>query len=305
MQSNATQISSTFHPRARFNGYNRPPDAVVVSMDNVLFFVHLSAVAAASTNAFAGQIHTTTLTPGSRPTVLVAAEATAALEVVLHTMYGLPIQHLAPTFATLQAATTALLHRYAVAAPPLLAPSSSSNPHPCPLFAALLSHAAHGGIPCARDVYTLAARNRLEPLAVAVSEHLISFDTSTISDDFADALGGVYLRRLVVMLMDRTAAFKQIVIAFPGPLHPEQPACRPSEQQNEVLTPWAFASAKLITEARADMSTIEIETSLNPLAYRCTCTECRQSIQAQIRHIVQQWAAVKVCAIGQEDNLRC
>ncbi|KZV98652.1 hypothetical protein EXIGLDRAFT_727373 [Exidia glandulosa HHB12029] len=184
-----------------------------------------------------------------------------------------------PDWDTLKEVVEAM-HRYAIPPPP---PTD-------PLFALLLSHVHRPG--GAQDVYALSAQFGPNALAVASSEHLLSLDLSTVSDEWADRCGAIYLKRLFFLHLGRIQALKRIVLV---PLTPHTPmaGCNRDEQQHNVLRPWMFATAQLVAEAKADLSPSLIEGRLNPVVYRSSCSKCAEVMSARIKAITQEWSNVK------------
>ncbi|KAH7101342.1 hypothetical protein BKA62DRAFT_672002 [Auriculariales sp. MPI-PUGE-AT-0066] len=174
----SVQISPVFHSSARFN-QACDPDIVLVSSDNGGFYVHSPRLLAASGNSFAGLLPVFAGPASRAPPVVHVADDAATLDVVLRAVYLLPVDAAAVPLDVLARAVDAGLRRYALPAPPFVAPGT------CPVFDALMAHAVARGVGGAQAVYTIAARNGLEPLAVAASELLLSLDISTITDDWS------------------------------------------------------------------------------------------------------------------------
>ena len=106
--------------------------------------------------------------------------------------------------------------------------------------------------------------------------------------------GGAYLRRLFMLVLDRTEALKRMLMITPGPLHHPTAFCGPKERSRDVLGPWGLTASQLMTSARADVSAARLEATLNPLLLQCACAECRIAIQNRIRAIVSEWLRVRV-----------
>lgn len=105
--------------------------------------------------------------------------------------------------------------------------------------------------------------------------------------------GGVYLKRLVMLLLERANALKSFLVVAPT-LHTPTASCGSAEQQRQVTGPWALAVSRLIAEVRPDIPPALLESRLNPLAYRCACGECRTAIQDRIRRLAVEWIGVRV-----------
>ncbi|KZV97301.1 hypothetical protein EXIGLDRAFT_642388 [Exidia glandulosa HHB12029] len=268
-------VSTAFGPLARLAAANGQfPDIALVSSDSVRFHVHTSVLRSASSNDFGGLFHAQANSHNIH-----IDEAAPALNIMLHSAYGLDIVPYTPNWSMLEEGTEAM-RRYAIRPP---TPTD-------PLFTLLLSQVHRPG--GAQAVYALAAQCEFDALAVAASEHLLSLDLSSITDEWATQCGPVYIKRLFFLHLGRTEALKRIVSASPT-LHVPWPGCSRDEQQQNILRPWSFAVAQLIAEARPDVPNSLIETRLSPVAYRSTCVECSELVAAHIRAITQEWSNVK------------
>ena len=104
------------------------------------------------------------------------------------------------------------------------------------------------------EAYALAGHFGLDALAVAVSAHLLAFDTSQISDALSLQMGPIYFRRLLDWHQARLAALKEIVLSPPS-VHPPTLEC--GEEKGRALTKaWAFAAAGIVWEAAPGESTV-------------------------------------------------
>jgi hypothetical protein len=228
-------VSTIFHPGAFSD--SSPPDLIFCSSDSILFFVQSHVLTCLSKNQF-NNLVASPLGPGSR--VLGVPEPSCVFNVVLHAIYGARHAPYAPPLEVLSAGLQALV-KYGVALERCTAPSH-------PLFACL--QAAAPGSPL--EVYALAATHGLHALAVAASAHLLSFPLASLTDDMADRIGPVYLKRLFLLHSTLEAAFKEMLHA-PPVAHPPVPACRLAEQQ-QLTKAWATASAYLAWDARPGAS---------------------------------------------------
>jgi hypothetical protein len=158
------------------------------------------------------------------------------LNVVLHTMYHISCSNYSPSVPTLSAGVSAL-KAYGVNLHSYICPST-------PLFNLLLSHAP--AMPL--DVYSLAAEHSLDALAVSASPHLLSFSLSNLSDEIAQKIGSVYLKRLFFLHLGRSDALKRLLLPPPHP-HPPTRDCDFIEQK-KLTRAWALASAHIAWDAR-------------------------------------------------------
>jgi hypothetical protein len=148
-------------------------------------------------------------------------------------------------------------------------------------------------------------------MAVAVSSHLLSFPLATITDDVAERIGPVYLKRLFFLHFGRVDALKRLLLSPP---HPHAPTawCDFAEQK-KITRAWALASAYLAWDARpgehrslrtpdicfihcfwADLSTSAMESALSPLGEHLSCELCKRALKDRIINLLTQWSVVKV-----------
>lgn len=219
----------------------RHTDLVLVSSDSVpvLFYAHSRILQGVSKNSFARLLPACESTDLELdlPSVKVALDA-RVLNVVLHALYGFSSAHYAPEFSTLCTAVDALLTTYAVHQTLVLQQTS-------PLFALLMAHAPLQPL----NVYALAAKHDIEPLAVASSSFLLSYPIDSITDDDARRMGPVYLRRLFFLHLGRVAALKRLLAPLPE-RHAPTPDCD-TPDQDKVKRAWILATAFLIYDARS------------------------------------------------------
>ncbi|KAF9482440.1 hypothetical protein BDN70DRAFT_801430 [Pholiota conissans] len=274
-------VSTTFYPGAHHLPV--PDDIVLLSSDNVFFYVHSHILIASSDNGFRGRLPLPVLSPKDRDPVVSLPENSTVLNIILHTVYDMPCAHYSPSFPTLVSAVNRL-PVYGIPPKSRIAPST-------PLYSVLLSYAPLYPI----ELYALAASHDLFDLAVATSSHLLAFPLSTITDDMAEKIGPVYLKRLFFLHFGRSDALKRVLLPPPNP-HAPTTTCDFTEQKR-LTRAWALASAYLAWDARPDLSTSSMESALRPLAEHLTCEHCQQSLRDRIKNLVVQWSIVKVGAI--------
>lgn len=113
-----------------------------------------------------------------------------------------------------------------------------------PLYTLLLSHAPL----CPLELYALAACYDLYELAVATSSHLLSMPLSTLTDEVAERIGPIYLKRLFFLHFGRSEALKRVLLPPP---HPHAPTSRCDFSDQKRLTrAWTLAAAYLAWEVR-------------------------------------------------------
>ncbi|TRM68077.1 hypothetical protein BD626DRAFT_110649 [Schizophyllum amplum] len=268
-------VSTTFHASSQLRSHQ--PNIILLSEDGVYFYLHQDVLLAASDNAFEGLL--TAPARDGQPLVLRINDASQVFNVIAHTVYDMTCAHYSPAFDTLVTA----IHRlpaYGVSVRTHLAPGS-------PLYNLLLCHSPLRPL----ESYALAAQYDLFDLAQATSSHLLSLPLYTVSDEMAQRIGPVYLKRLFFLHFGRTEALKRLLLQPPHP-HAPTPWCDFTEQK-KLVRAWALATAYLAWEARPDLSTSVIESSLNPLAEHLSCDECLKTLTERIKNLLIQWSLVK------------
>jgi len=224
-------ISTTFHPNA-----HPPPDTILSSSDGVLFYVHSPTLLEASLDIFRPSLMSSLAEPRFRGKVITVNARSTDLNIVLHIIYRTsPAAH-NPNLETIVRAVDRMA-AWSLSPKDLLTPTT-------PLYKLLLSHAPLQPL----QVYALAAYHGLEDLAITVSSHLLSYDLSTITDEMAERIGPVYLKKLLLLHINRSAALKAILLLPPHP-HPPLKHCN-FEDQKELTRAWALVSAQIAWDAR-------------------------------------------------------
>ncbi|KAF7776204.1 hypothetical protein Agabi119p4_4597 [Agaricus bisporus var. burnettii] len=270
-------ISTTFYPGAQLN--ELPPDTVLLASDGVFFYVHASVLLASSTNDFNNLIASDSEPTRDRDPMLSVQEDSTILNVILHIIYDMSCAHYSPPFPALVAAVNHL-PTYGISPKAKIIPST-------PTFTLLLSNAPLYPL----EVYALAASFDLYDLAVATSSHLLSFPLATLTDEMAELIGPIYLKRLFFLHFGRSDALKRVLLPPPHP-HAPTPWCD-FDEQKKLTRAWALASAYLAWDARPDLSTSVMESALRPLADHLTCEQCQQGLRERIKDLLVQWTVVK------------
>ncbi|KAJ3506043.1 hypothetical protein NLJ89_g7096 [Agrocybe chaxingu] len=200
------------------------------------FYVHSHVLLAASENGFRGLLPAPPPSSEGQDPILNVPDNSTVLNVVLHTVYDMSCAHYSPSFATLVTAVNRL-PVYGVSPRPHIAPTT-------PLFSLLLSHAPLHPL----ELYALAASYDLYDLAVSTSSHLLSFPLASLTDEMAEHIGPVYLKRLFFLHFGRSDALKRVLLPPPRP-HAPTPFCDFTEQK-KLTRAWALASAYLAWDAR-------------------------------------------------------
>jgi hypothetical protein len=231
-------VSTTFYPGAHHQSL--APDVILLSSDSVFFYVHSHLLLGASENGFHSILPPPPSSNKERDTIVDAPETSTVLNIILHCIYEMSSAHYSPSFSTLTTAVNRLPF-YGVRPKLRINPSTA-------LYNILLSHAPLYPL----ELYTLAATHDLYELAAATSSHLLSFPLATLSDETAERIGPVYLKRLFFLHFGRSDALKRVLLSPPHPHAPTQ-WCDFSEQK-KLTRAWALASAYLAWDARPGMS---------------------------------------------------
>jgi len=227
-------VSTTFFPGAQHLAI--PPDTILLSSDSVFFYVHSHLLIAASENGFRGLLPAPAPSSKDRDPIITIPDNSTVLNIILHTVYDMSCAHYSPSFATLVTAVNRL-PMYGIRPKVRIAPSM-------PLFSLLLSQAPLFPL----ELYALAASYDLYDLAVSTSSHLLSFPLATLTDDMAERIGPVYLKRLFFLHFGRSDALKRVLLPPPNP-HAPTALCDFTEQK-KLTRAWALASAYLAWDAR-------------------------------------------------------
>ncbi|QRW16074.1 hypothetical protein RhiXN_04075 [Rhizoctonia solani] len=214
------------------------------------------------------------------PTLVVVPYPADVVNVILHLIYGFPVQRYQPPASVLRQVLPALvalgynLHAFV-------------TPH-SELFLLLVQAAASNPLP----MYTLAAQHSLEQLAVAISPFTLSGPLSDITDEMAQQMGPIYLKRLFFLHLGRTDALKRLLLPPPVP-HPLTPGFECDvDAQKALARAWALACAYVVVEGRPD----SLAASLIPLGAHLRCSLCRRSMEERVNSLLSGWNAVK-CTI--------
>ena len=71
--------------------------------------------------------------------------------------------------------------------------------------------------------YALAASHDLYSLAVPISSHLLSYPLHMLTDELAEKIGPVYLKRLFFLHLGRLDALRRLLLPPPHPHFPPHP----------------------------------------------------------------------------------
>ncbi|KZT74088.1 hypothetical protein DAEQUDRAFT_761539 [Daedalea quercina L-15889] len=275
---NATvSVSYAFHPYTSFD--KLAPDLVLASLDHVFFYVHYHKVLAASDNGFATLLSSCKFTLAEYPPIAAIPEPAEVLNIIVHTIYGMPALEYHPSFETVSATLDAL-PRYGMSPKRIVVAGQ-------PLYDLVVACAPLHPI----DTYALAAAHDLPDAAAAVSAHLLSFPLSALSDELVNRMGPIYLKKLFFLHNGRIEALKHALIQ-PPVTHVETPDCT-LIQQRRLTRAWALAAAHIMWEAGPNLSTHLLQASLLPLQKELTCPKCKLTLRDRVACLVVDWASVK------------
>ncbi|KAF8179327.1 hypothetical protein K438DRAFT_1254672 [Mycena galopus ATCC 62051] len=273
-------VSATFHPAAELPGL-LPLDVILLSQDGVNFYVNSTVLLLASENAFRAMLP---VFPVFQPVrdelpVLDIPESSTVLNIILHAIYNMPCAHYSPSFSILVTVVESM-PTYGINPKSMILP-------PTHLFALLLAQAPFFPL----QLYALAAHHDVFDLAMPTSSHLLSFPLWRLSDEMGERMGAIYMKRLFFLHVGRGEAFKRIIGPPPDHHSPSTPC--DFDSQKELGRAWAQAIARLVWDARPDMSIHSIEIAFRPLAENLTCDLCRDALGVRIKTLTVQWSAVK------------
>ncbi|KIP04655.1 hypothetical protein PHLGIDRAFT_59034, partial [Phlebiopsis gigantea 11061_1 CR5-6] len=262
--------SSTFYPHAGFD--KDAPDTILLTMDQVLFYVHRHRLLSASNNAFSSLLRATKAIHFEPPQVISVSEDEATLCAVLSIAYGHPARYESTSFDSLRACVTSL-RRFGFPTQDILSPKS-------PFAERLLAHAPIRAI----DLYLLAAENDAESLAVAASGYLLSFPMPRLTDDQVARVNGRYLLRLFTLQTNRKLELRKLVLT-PPPVHV---LCEPRTQK-ALSTLWVRATGQLAWEIDPDIPIARLRALMTTNSDSLECQACRDILERHVEAILRAW----------------
>ena len=234
-------------------------------------------------------------------TVLSVPEDSILLNIIIHTIYNLSCVQFCPPLAVLLNAIWSM-KTYGMSLDQFIAPGR-------PLYDHILTETPR--LPL--EVYTVAAQNKIESLAVASSSHLLSLQLPSLSNDVTDRMGTRYFKRLVLLHLQREHVLKRILLEMPQP-HQDTTECGFVEQK-KLARAWGLAAASLLWQVRpgelskslslslsggvnvygsSDFPMGVLRSTMGSLDQHLTCMECKNSLSMKIRQIVLEWSETKV-----------
>lgn len=225
-------MSTAFFPGA----HAVDPDVLFSSSDSVLFYAHSDIITGTAPNAFHRFLKAPLTDKNLRNHIISVPDSSSVFNIILHLLYGTPSAQHSPSLDDLKTAVDRMPF-YGIVPKDHIVPMT-------PLHQLLLSHAPLFPI----ELYALAGHHDLKTIAIATSSHLLSYPLSNITDDIAERIGAVYLKRLLSLHVNRFNSLKQILLIPPHP-HPETKDCT-FEEQKKLTRAWALVSAYLAWDAR-------------------------------------------------------
>ncbi|TFK65549.1 hypothetical protein BDN72DRAFT_889355 [Pluteus cervinus] len=262
------------------------PDIIFSSVDCVLFYADTHIIAKASPGAFQSLISAPS-TPGAEyeappgsMRIIPVPESSIVLNIILHSLYGNSCAQYSPS---LEALLEAVHHMPSYGISPSTHITRTTH-----LYSALLAYSPLHPL----ELYALAAQYKIHDLAVTTSSHLLSCSLSSITDELAERIGSIYLKRLFDLHLIRFNALREMLLSPPHP-HPSTKDCNFVDQKG-LTRAWALVSAYLAWDARADLSTHSMKLAFGPLAECLSCDDCKNCLQAKLHDVIAKWASVKL-----------
>ncbi|KAL1712778.1 hypothetical protein EV715DRAFT_277740 [Schizophyllum commune] len=261
-----------------FNAHTFPsptfyPDLELLTADNVLFSVSRKALGNISCNSFDCIL----AIPDARQVVPDRAEV---LNLVLHAAYGLsPIAYKPSVDLIVEAILR--MPAYGMNPDALAGPGTAfyESLRPCIALAPMRA-------------YIVAASHDLYAIAQMASAHLLSYPMQTLVDADANAMGAVYLKRLLVLQHTRPSWLRE-VLARPPDIHPETPGCSIAAQR-ALAQAWSRCAALIIAERRPDTSSSTLRATFAALRNDTACRDCQQVLETRISKAVSDWIVCPV-----------
>jgi hypothetical protein len=222
-------VSTAFYP-----GAHKAFDTIFLSSDFVQFYVLSHRILETSKAAFEPILSASLSHFKYREEIVHIPETSDVLNIILHVLYGISPAQNAPTLDMLVTAVTQMM-RYEIMPRVHITPSN-------PMHNLLLSFAPQHPF----ELYTLAAQFDLNDLAVPISTYLLSYSLTNLSDEMAERMGSIYLKRLMTLHLDRFNALKDIILLPPYP-HSASRTCG-FDEQRRLTRAWALVSAYLAWE---------------------------------------------------------
>lgn len=231
-------ISTSFHPGSRPS-----PDTILLSTDGVLFYVHCSTVMSACPEIFKDYISSPLTSAEYRATPITLDTTASQLNIILHLLHNISPAANSPDFDTVVASINHM-PKYGMS-PQLFIRQTT------PFFEFLLSHAPLRPL----DLYALGAFHSIDDLCISASSYLLSYNLANITDQMAERMGAVYLKKLMLLHLERSRALRNIILQT---LHPHAATRECSfEDQRKLTRAWALVGAYLVWDGKPGARRIE------------------------------------------------
>lgn len=263
-----------------------PPEVVLVSADNVYFYVHYHKLMQASSTQFGAWLPATKPVDcsASNPLVVVVKEPAAVLNVVLYIIYGMRCNQHFSSFDVVAAAVRSL-DKYGVRLRECLASDQ-------PLYHLILTRAPLDPV----EAFAIAGENQIEDLAVSISPYLLRIWVDEVPNETAIRIGPVYLKRMFSLQRKRVKLLHVMISEAPYP-HPPTPRCSPSDRQ-ALSRAWTLAVSALVMNSSPGESPVL-------LVQRSKLTVSLIPQRFQVRALTSIWDRSRLLSVAMTAGSRC
>ncbi|KAF9041025.1 hypothetical protein BDZ89DRAFT_331956 [Hymenopellis radicata] len=144
------------------------------------------------------------------------------------------------------------------------------------------------------DIFTLAAHNKMEALAVQTSSHLLSLNLDTVTAQCRHQIGPQYYNRLLSLHEDRLQSLK-LIVTDPPLGHPLTLLCTDSDQ-DDMVNLWNSGMSMVQRDATPYLSPQFLVAQMRPYQTKINCVSCSQHFAARLSDVAEEWSKVK-CSI--------
>uniref|UniRef100_A0A0W0FT36 BTB domain-containing protein n=1 Tax=Moniliophthora roreri TaxID=221103 RepID=A0A0W0FT36_MONRR len=261
----------------------RPPvDMVIMSSDNMVFYVDEYTLFNVSNNRFNGLLPLSTTNKQQR--ILFLREIISSeMQVFLQSIYNVASVEV-PDLGTLTRGI-AWLAKYGFEA------KNRIQPETC-VFDYLLSHAPIQPL----DVYACAAMHDIYALAVQVSPYMLRIGPHEVTEEMAVRIGSKYLRKYFELHSRRTEVLKGLLMKEPD-LHNVTRDCD-FERQRKSISHWNQGVAQLSFILKADTTTTAIRDTLLQATEDIGCPECLRARDTRLNTVLREWSMASVSTLN-------
>ncbi|TRM69727.1 hypothetical protein BD626DRAFT_422117 [Schizophyllum amplum] len=255
---------------------DHPPNFEIMSADGVLFSVSSVVLASTTCNGFGFAFP-------EEGVQLRNSEPADVLNLVLHAAYGASVAAFSPSLDTI-AAAIGRLGMYGMDPQTLVAPGA-------PLFEALRSYAVLTPL----RVYVLAAQHNLHGLAQLASAHLLAYPLHAMSDADAQAMGALYMKKLLVLQHNRVSQLEAL-LEQSQKFHPQTAKCG-FPPQRKLAREWTRMASHVTANGRTDASSAVLRERLSVLKNETSCVDCKTKLDERIWKAVVGWAMLSTMIV--------